>query len=130
MEKIKWVILLSLLVIGVGILEISHPDAMDGFKDNYTGRGVAGLIVLLFELFLMLTWGKIGGTFIILLGVLTIIICLLSNSNQVKKQLLESSSTENKKDLSENKKNLSAADTLSSIALCTGKAYVQRQLRN
>jgi ABC-type sugar transport system permease subunit len=75
-EKMKWIILPALLVIGVGVLEINFPHAMDGFDDSYTGRGGAGLIVLLFELFLWLTWGKIGGAIAILLGTIAIVICL------------------------------------------------------
>jgi len=83
-EKLKWVILPALIVIGVGVLEINFPHVMDGFNDGYTGRGVAGLILLLFELFVSLTWGKIGGFVAIFLGSTAIVICSLSKSDQVE----------------------------------------------
>ncbi len=121
-EKLKWIVLPSLLVIGLGTLEINFPHAMDGFDDGYTGTGVAGFIMLLFELFLMLTWGKVGGTFAILLGMLAIVICLLPNMAQTEEQPTDSLMTENEKRL------ITAA--LSSLALRAGKTYVQKQLRN
>ncbi len=114
-KKLKRIVLPSLLVIGIGILEIKYPHAMDGFNDNYTGHGAAGLFLLLFELFLMLTWGTIGGIVAILLGMLAIVVCFLPP----KKQAPES----------ENNKNSPTA-LLSSPAFRIGKAYVQRQLRN
>lgn len=78
-EKLKWIILPALLVIGIGVLEIKFPHAIIGFNDGYTGPGVAGLIVLLLELFIWLTWGRIGGAIAIFLGTTAIIICLLQN---------------------------------------------------
>lgn len=71
----------GLFVIGIGILEINFPHIMDGFDDGYTGSSGAGFILLLFELFLMLTWGKIEGAFLILLGITLIVVCLSFNSN-------------------------------------------------
>lgn len=47
-EKLKWVVLPSVLLIVIGILEVKHPHAMDGFDDGYTGRGATGLILLLY----------------------------------------------------------------------------------
>jgi hypothetical protein len=114
-EKLKWIILPALLVIGVGVLEIHFPHAMDGFDDNYTGRGAAGLIVLLFELFIWLTWGKIGGVIAILLGTMAIVICLLPKSEQVKAKPIKSSVTDNDKNLTNN--------ALASFALRVGKNY-------
>lgn len=71
----------GLFVIGIGILEINFPHIMDGLDDGYTGSSGAGFILLLFELFLMLTWGKIEGIFLILLGIILLIVCLSFTSN-------------------------------------------------
>ncbi|HEY9601824.1 MAG TPA: hypothetical protein V6C85_09455 [Allocoleopsis sp.] len=117
-EKIRWVVLPSLLVIGIGILEIKFPHALAGFDDGYAGHGAAGLIMLTFELFLILTWGKVEGGLLIIFGILAIMICLFPK----KEQALESSVTENNKN--------SSTSLLSSAAFRTSKAYVQRQLRN
>lgn len=111
MNKIKWVILPSLLVIGIGILEIQYPHAMDGFDDGYTGRGIAGLIMLLLELFLMLTWGKFGGVLAISSGMLAIVTCFLPN----KEQAIECKTNKN-----------SSAVWLASLTFRAGKDYVQR----
>lgn len=120
-EKIAWIVLPSLFLIGFGSLEINFPHAMNGFEDNYTGRGTAGLIILLFEMFLMLTWGKIGGIIAILLGIaLAIVISFLLNNEQAEEQSTESLITEDDKSL---------AIGLSLLALRAGKTYVQRKLR-
>ncbi len=83
-EKIKWVVLSSLLVMGIGILEIKYPHALDGFDDGYTGRGVAGLIMLLIELVFMLTWGKIEGYLLILLGISIIVMGFWPKKKRLK----------------------------------------------
>jgi uncharacterized membrane protein len=117
-EKIKWVVLPSLLVIGIGILETKFPQALAGFDDGYTGRGLAGFIMLIIELFLMLTWGKFEGILLIIFGILAIMICFFTK----KEQALESSVTENNKNSYINRRSLAA--------FRTSKAYVQRQVRN
>ena len=117
-EKIKWVVLPSLLVTGIGVLEIKYPHALAGFNDGYMGHGKAGLIMLIIELFFMITWGKIEGTFLIMFSLLAIVICFLPK----KEQALETSVTENNKN--------SFTNRLSSAAFRAGKGYVQRQLRN
>ncbi len=117
-EKIQVVVLPSLLIIGIGILEINYPDALAGFDYGHDLRGLAGLIVLLFELFLMLTWGKIEGYLLIILGISIIVIFLWTK----KKREPETSVTENNKN--------SFTNRLSSAAFRAGKGYVQRQLRN
>lgn len=129
-EKLKRIVLPSLLVIGIGILEIKYPHAMKGLDDGYTGRGVAGIILLLFELFIMLTWGKIGGVVAILLGMLAIVICFLPNKEQApESENNKNSSTVLLSSESENNKNSPTA-LLSSPAFRIGKAYVQQRLRN
>ncbi len=117
-EKIKWVVLPSLLVTIIGVLEIKYPHALAGFDDGYMGHGKAGLIMLIIELFLMITWGKIEGIFLIMFGILAIVICFL----QKKEQALETSVTENNKN--------SFTNRLSSAAFRAGKGYVQRKRRN
>lgn len=79
--RMIWIILPALFVVGVGILEINFPYAMKGFDDGYTGRGSAGFILMLFEFFLMLTWGKIEGIILILLGMIPIVFCFSPSSN-------------------------------------------------
>jgi uncharacterized membrane protein len=117
-EKIQWFVLPSLLIIGIGILEIKYPHALSNFDDGYTGHGIAGFIMLLIELFLMLTWGKIEGIFLIILGIIAIVICFLPK----KQQASESSVIENIKN--------SSTTMLSSAAFNVGKAYLQRKVRN
>lgn len=121
-EKLKWIILPALLVIGVGVLEINFPHTMDSFDDGYTGRGVAGLIMLLFELFIWLTWSKIGGAIAILLGTTAIVICLLPKSEQVEAKPIQSFVTDDDKNLTNN--------ALASFALRAGRNHVQRKLQN
>lgn len=80
-EKLQWIILPALFVIAIGIVEINFPHAMEGFDDAYTGRGLAGFILLIFELFLTLTWGKIEGIILILLGMIPIVLCFSPSSD-------------------------------------------------
>ncbi len=117
-EKIQVVVLPSLLIIGIGILEINYPDALAGFDYGHDLSGLAGLIVLLFELFLMLTWGKIEGYLLIMLGLSIIVICFFPK----KKRELESLVTENIKN--------AATKVLTAAAFRTGKAYFQRKRHN
>ena len=84
--KIKWLILPSLLMLGLGTLEIKFPHAMQGFDDGYTGKGVAGLILLLVELFLTLTWGRIEGVILILLALSLIVWGFLPRVQQPESQ--------------------------------------------
>ena len=122
-EKIKWVVLPSLIVIGIGILEIKYPHAMQGFDDGYTGRGIAGFIMLLFELFLTLTWGTIEGMVLILLGILVIVICFFPDKEEVNK-------SDNKEQINESKNNEKISTVVASSAFRLGKAYVQQKRRN
>ncbi len=117
-EKIQVVVLPSLLIIGIGILEINYPDALAGFDYGHDLSGLAGLIVLLFELFLMLTWGKIEGYLLIMLGIAIIVIGFWPE----KKREPESVVAENLKH--------SATTLLTVAAFRTGKAYFQRKRRN
>lgn len=75
------VIIPGLFIIGLGTLEINFPHAMDGFDDAYTGRGRSGFILLLFELLLMVTWGRIAGIILILLGIILILFGLFPSSS-------------------------------------------------
>ena len=136
-EKLKETILPALIVIGIGILEIKFPHAMDGFDDNYTGRGGAGFILLLFELFLRLTWGKIGGIIAILLGILAIVTCWVPKSEQVEAKPTRSVITESEQVEAKPTPSLITEDNkrltnhrLTSLALRAGKTYVQRKLHN
>ncbi|WP_448574038.1 hypothetical protein [Trichothermofontia sp.] len=120
-EKLKWIIP-ALLVIGVGVLEINFPHAMDGFDDGYTGRGGAGLVMLLFELFVWLTWSKIGGAIAIFLGTMAVVICLLpKNEEEVEAKPTQNFLTDSDKNLTRN--------SLASSAIRAGKNYVQRKFK-
>jgi len=116
--KLKWIVLLSLFVVGMGFLQIKYPHAIDGFDDNYTGRGVAGLILLLFELFLTLTWGKIGGILAIVVGVLIFLMFISLNQQQAS----DTSSAKNN-----NNRGTALKQRLLRSGFHAGKAYVQRQ---
>jgi hypothetical protein len=120
-ERRKWIILPALLVVGIGLLEINFPQAMNGFDDPYTGHGAAGFMMLLFELFLMLTWGKVGGAIAVLAGVLVIALCFLPVTKQAKEQPIEKSVGDDK---SPN------ATKLFSLAFRAGKTRIQQQARN
>lgn len=82
-KKLGTAALPALFVIGIGILEIKFPSAMKGFDDNYTGHGMAGLILLLIELFFTLTWGTIGGIVLITLTVFVVFIYLFSDQSTI-----------------------------------------------
>lgn len=120
--KIKWVVFPSLLVIGIGFLEIQYPHALDGFHHYYAGRRLAGLIAVFFGLFIKITWGRLGGTLAILLGVAAIVMCFLPRGKQTESEPSINSVTENDENLFNT--------SLSSIAFNTGKAYIQHKLRN
>jgi cytochrome c oxidase subunit IV len=80
-EKIKLLLLIiipSLIIIIIGILEIKYPDMMKGLNDGYTGRGLAGFMMLIFELFLLLTWGKLAGIITIILTLIIMSICIIT----------------------------------------------------
>lgn len=67
------ILLMSLSLVGCGSIEYKFPQALEGFDDNYTGRGFAGLFLLIVELILMVTWGRIAGLFLIALGILLLL---------------------------------------------------------
>jgi hypothetical protein len=118
-EKLKWVVLPSLIVIGIGILEIKFPHAIQDIDGGYAGlRGGSFVFVLAFRLFIMLTWGTIEGVILILLGLLPIVICFLPNKEQVNE--------------SDNEPKLSTvvASSVASSAFDIGKAYVKQRRRN
>lgn len=119
-EKLKCVVLPSLIAIGLGILEIKFPHAMDNFDDAYTGSGTAGLVLLIFEMLLWLTWGKIGGSIVILLGVAAMVSCLLPDKEKVAEPSVESPVVLTEQPL----------PTVSSVAFRAGKALIRRRLRN
>ncbi len=121
-EKIKWIILPSLLVIGLGILEIKYPHAMDGFDDNYTGRGIAGLILLFVELFLMITWGKIGGIVTVLLGIFAVTLSFVPNTKHTEEETADNLGVEGVKHVS--------TQAITSSALRTARTYIQKRLDN
>jgi hypothetical protein len=121
-ERVKWIILPALLVIGIGILEIQYPNAMQGFDDSYTGRGAAGLILLVIELFLMITWGKIGGMVAITVSIFAVILSFAPNSKQTKEETTEGLETERVKHVD--------TQAVSSFALRTARMYMQKRLDN
>jgi hypothetical protein len=130
-KKLKWIILPALLVIGLGVLEINFSHAMDGFSGSHTGgslarHGNAGglvlIVLLLFELFVWLTWSKIGGAIAILLGTTAIVLCVLPKTEHLEAKPTQSSVTEDDKSLTNN--------ALASLLFHAGKNYVQQRLEN
>ncbi|MBW4482424.1 MAG: hypothetical protein KME14_07770 [Tildeniella torsiva UHER 1998/13D] len=65
---------MSLALVGCGSVEYKFPQALEGFDDGYTGRGFAGLVLLIVELILMVTWGRIAGLILIALGILLLLV--------------------------------------------------------
>ncbi|MTJ08808.1 MULTISPECIES: hypothetical protein [unclassified Anabaena] len=117
-ERIKCIIP-SFLLIGIGILEINYPHFMDNFDDGYTGRGISGFIMLLFELFIKFTWGKIEGFIAIIIGIFLIVIFLLPDFETKNEQTAEQTEINNQKK--------SLTKSLSSAAFRAGKSYLQRK---
>jgi len=109
----------SFILIGIGILEIKYPHVMDNFYDGYTGRGISGFILLLIELFIKFTWGKIEGFIAIILGIFFIVILLLPDLETKNEQTAEEPETNNQKK--------SLTKSLSSAAFHAGKSYLQRK---
>lgn len=94
-EKIKSVVLPSLLAVGIGVLAIKYPGAMQDIEaPNHASSWEAALVLLILWLLLKFTWGKIGGIVAIVLGLLWSVVCLCSNQEQA----VESLSIDSKKD--------------------------------
>lgn len=120
-EKLKWAIFPAIVVIGIGILEINFPRAMHGFHDYYAGRKAVGLILLLFEMIIWLTWSKLGGIVAIFLGITAIVICLLPSNKYTE-------ATDSKEVETEDKKRI--GDTSASFTFRTRKNHIQQKLQN
>lgn len=86
-EKMKWVVLPSLLFIGIGVLETKYPHALDGidFDAHYTRSGILLVLLLFLTLFLKLTWNVIGGILVIMFGILVIVSCFLPHKERAFK---------------------------------------------
>ncbi len=121
-ERLKWAALPTLIIISLGVLQIKFPEAMNGFDDGYTGRGLAGIIVLLFELFLVLTWSKTGGFVAIILGILILVLCFLPKQQEAKEEVKDLEPDPNKKQ--------SYISALSSLAVDSSKRYLKRRTHN
>lgn len=117
-EKLQLAVLLSLLLMGFGILEIKYPHALAGFDYDHRVRGLSGFILLIFELLLMLTWGTIEGYLLIMLGILAIVICFWSEKKREPESLVAE------------KINNAATTLLTAAAFRTGRVYFQRKRRN
>lgn len=65
LQRIRQFILLPLLAMGVGILQIKFPHALDGLDSSPRWQSITDIIQLL--------WGKIGGFSMILIGVLALL---------------------------------------------------------
>ena len=122
-QKTKYVILPALLFIAIGILQIKFPQIMDNFDDGYTGRGVAGLIMLSIELFLMLTWGKVAGVVSISIGISIILFGLFLVRANTKYLSRENKNTKNMIDSSNSKTRKAIAQTTKAIA----KSYLEEK---
>ncbi len=124
-DKLKWIVLPALLVIGLGVVEVTYPNALSNFVGFHTGygRSKAGYFIVLFvALFLALTWNKIGGSVLILLGISSIVLCLRPQHEQIE--------TQPSPNLVSEDKNNSLKNKLAGSAFRTGKAYVQRKLQS
>jgi hypothetical protein len=121
-EKIKYFVIPSFLLIGLGIFEVKYPHLMDSFDDGYTGHGKSGLTMLLLELFIKFTWGKIEGFLAILLGVFLIVIGFLPDIKESDEKPLEQLECNTHKN--------SSTGLLSSIKFRAGKSYLQSKFRN
>jgi hypothetical protein len=109
----------SFILIGIGILEIKYPHLMDNFYDGYTGRGISGFILLLIELFITFTWGKIGGFIAIILGIFFIVILLFPDLETKNEQTAEHAEINNQKK--------SLTKSISSAAFHAGKSYLKQK---
>lgn len=85
-----------LLLFSLGALELNFPNALSlsTFNDNYTGTGWAGLIVLVFELILAATWGKISGIILIAAGIFLLGIWVMDYRQNKSKLVIDSNDNE------------------------------------
>ncbi len=120
--------ILILCLIGIGILEINYPNALSlsGLNDNYTGRGWAGLLLLVFELITAATWGRVTG---ILLTVLGISLLALWGVNLVRDKF-KPSTEDVASSLKEDNEPLSIKALALKSALLSYKQYRNRKARN
>lgn len=80
-----------LFFIGLGTLELTFPNALSlsTLNDNYTGKGWSGIVVLVFELILAVTWGRISGIILIAIGLFWLGIWIMSYAQSKSEPLLE-----------------------------------------
>jgi lysylphosphatidylglycerol synthetase-like protein (DUF2156 family) len=118
----KCLILAALVFMGLGILEIKYPHAMNWVYEDLGHYYVRSISVLLLFLFFAFTWGYFGGFCAIMLGVLMIILSLSLGREEAEQKKSESIPT--------NYDQNSSADSISSLAFNAGKTYIQKRLRN
>lgn len=119
LERLKWVILPSLLLIGLGLLEIKFPHVMNGFYDYYAGHTKAAIFILIFEYLVAWSWGTVTGIALVSLGLFLLIVCFSPKKSPPEKQETELSL------VNDESKGYKA---LSSFAIQTGKAYLKQRL--
>lgn len=118
LERIEWVVVPSFFVIGLGILAIKYPHALDGWELDYDNSKKSFIFSLLFPIFLKLAWSIIGGTIAIMLSTLAIVLSFLSDKNEASEK---------------HKKTMAQSSTpvlVGVLGFRAGKAYVKRRLRN
>lgn len=121
-DKLRRTILPASLVIGLGVLEITYPHALSGIDSLHTGysRSKTGYFISLFLILLLIvTWNKIGGSILILLGIGAIGLCLRPQCEQPATQPPPEAEDENN----------SLKNKLATFTFSTGKNYVQRKLK-
>lgn len=118
LEKREWVVVPSFFVIGLGILAIKYPHALDGWELDYDNSKKSFIFSLLFSIFLKLAWSIIGGTIAIMLSTLAIVLSFLSDKNEASEK---------------HKKTMAQSSTpvlVGVLGFRAGKAYAKRRLRN
>jgi hypothetical protein len=117
-EKIKWVILPALLVMGLGFLSFKFPHALDSLL-YYHYRG--HLLSIIVGVIAWFVWGRIGGAIAIALGAIAIIICLFPNLvPTLFPELNEDSEAEDKQPIQR---------AATSFAINSGKRYAHQRFQ-
>ncbi|WP_204153650.1 hypothetical protein [Leptolyngbya sp. CCY15150] len=80
-QKLQMLILPALILTALGMLQILFPHALSAYViDIPEKRG--GFILLILEAFLVLTWGKVEGTILILMALGLMSLCFFSSDDE------------------------------------------------
>jgi membrane-bound ClpP family serine protease len=80
-QKLQLLLIPALLLTALGTLQILFPHALEGYAFDIPEKRI-GIIFLVIETFLVLTWGKIEGAILILMALGLISLCFLGANEE------------------------------------------------